>query len=72
MTYKQFQIDFFVFFRLSRGFYFLKNPNEYQQPYMMWLELDRPTNKKDETFSLFKKSVLERKKVGEQTENTGD
>ena len=52
--------------------YFLKNPNEYQQPYMMWLELDRPTNKKDETFSLFKKSVLERKKVGEQTENTGD
>lgn len=52
--------------------YFLKNPNQYQQYYMIWLELNRPKSESDETFNLFKKEVWERKQVGEQTENTGD
>ena len=52
--------------------HFLRNPNDYQQFYMLWLELSRPIDKDDETFSLFKNAVMERKQVGEQTENTGD
>ena len=52
--------------------HFLRNPNDYQQFYMLWLELSRPIDKDDETFSLFKNAVMERKQVGEQTETTGD
>ena len=52
--------------------YFLKNPNQYQQYYMIWLELSRPTDVTDETFGLFHKEVWGRKQVGKQAENTGD
>ena len=52
--------------------FFLKNPNQYQQYYMIWLELSRPISKKDETFKLFKKEVWERTQVGKQTQDTGD
>jgi hypothetical protein len=51
---------------------FLRNPNDFQQYYMLWLELSRPVEEKDETFSLFKREVWERKKVGKQTEDTRD
>ena len=55
--------------------HFLRHPNDYQQFYMLWLELSRPMNVTDETFGLFAKAVSEREKKdtsGEQTENTGD
>ena len=52
--------------------YFLKNPNAYQQYYMIWLELSRPVSKKDETFTLFEKEIWERIQVGKQTKDTGD
>tara|TARA_B100000029_G_scaffold359015_1_gene351861 strand:+ start:6248 stop:6751 length:504 start_codon:yes stop_codon:yes gene_type:complete len=52
--------------------YFLKNPQKYQQYYMIWLELSRPVNVTDETFGLFNREVWERKQVGKQTKNTGD
>ena len=52
--------------------FFLKNPQQYQQYYMLWLELERPQTVADEGFALFHKEVWERKQVGKQTENTGD
>ena len=55
--------------------HFLRNPNDYQQYYMIWLELSRPMDVTHETFGLFAKSVAEREKKedsGKQTEDTGD
>ena len=55
--------------------HFLRNPNDYQQYYMIWLELSRPMDMTHETFGLFAKSVAEREKKedsGKQTEDTGD
>ena len=52
--------------------YLMKYPDKYSQYYLLWLELSRPINKKDETFDLYVKEIWERNQVGKQTENTGD
>lgn len=52
--------------------YLMKYPDKYSQYYLIWLELSRPINEKDETFELFRKEVWERKQVGKQTQDTGD
>ena len=52
--------------------YLMKYPDKYSQYYLLWLELSRPINEKDETFELFKKEVWERKQVGKQAKNTGN
>ena len=52
--------------------YLMKYPDKYSQYYLLWLELSRPINQKDETFELFKKEVWERKQVGKQAKNTGN
>jgi hypothetical protein len=52
--------------------YLMKYPDKYSQYYLIWLELSRPINEKDETFELFVKEIWERNQVGKQTKNTGD
>ena len=54
----------------------MKYPTKYKREYMIWNELGKPSVLDDDTFSIFKKEVWNKKKRetenGEQTKNTGD